>query len=445
MGFNLSELKRLQRETRFADLVDGKLDKEQPFNPHVRKFTARPLNELLKEGMGSFKDKIRGTAQDPKGLFDSIRKLIKGREDKEESLQVQDLLREVPLDMEEDILRLLQEQRVPTGNILEATVHAKSDPEGWVCGNYTDCCMPFGDSKNTDYMFNKGTQYFTVKNNGRIIAQSVIVDSFDKETNEPVVVLDNIEVANNYKDRSAVLSRIYKTFWAEYTSKKVKIGTGYSDLIPDGAKLESNNYSPKHQISYSDARGSSIYDLPKIKGVESLDKILTFANLTERDAETIAEMEKMAYPEGFLQGKGEALKLIQKQRELNLPGAASSFIVRQGNEPAGYLLVLPEESKMDSSEKAAHIYDMVVLPKFQGGIVARKMMERLLDTAKAYDVPAIEFEAREGTSYRLITNPRIAKWVESKGYELAYDELLPEYLGGEDFYFVRLERILEDE
>jgi ribosomal protein S18 acetylase RimI-like enzyme len=440
-GFNLSELQRLQNEQRFVDLLEGRLNKDQPFMPHKRTFTARPLHEILKEGLGSFKEKIRGTAQDPKGMFDAVRKLMKDKEVNGRQMQIQDLLREVPLDMEEDILKLLQEQRVATGALLEATVHEKSDPEGWVCGNYTDCCMPFGDSKNTDYMFNKGTQYFTIKYNGRIIAQSVVVDSLDRRSNEDVIILDNIEVANNYKNQSALLSRVYKTFWAEYTSKKVKIGTGYSDLIPDGARLESNNFSPKHSLSYSDAKGSQIYDLPKIRGVESLDNILTFANLTERDVETIAEMEKESYPEGLIQGKGQALEVIRKQRELELPGAASSFILRQGNEPAGYLLVLPEESKMNSGENVAHIYDMVVLPKFQGGIVARKMMERMLDTAKAYDVPAIEFEARESTSYRLITNPRIAKWIENKGYKLTYNEPLPDYLGGENFYYVRLENI----
>ncbi|MEI6479045.1 MAG: GNAT family N-acetyltransferase, partial [bacterium] len=416
-GFDLTQLKRFQEEPRFKELVEGKLDKEQPFLPHKRMFTARPLTELLKDGLGSFKEKIKGTAQDPKGLFNDVRKLMQDKEINGKQMQIQDLLREIPLDMEEDILKLLQDQRVATGVLLEATVHAKSDPDGWVCGNYTDCCMPFGDSKNTDYMFNKGTQYFTVKYNDRIIAQSVIVDSTDRKNNESVIILDNIEIANNYKNQAPILSRIYKTFWAEYTSLPVKIGTGHSDLTPDSAVLVSNTYSPKHSLSYSDATGSNIYDLPKIKGVESIDKILTFSNLSERDAETIAEMEKTAYPEGMVQGKGEALEVIRKSRELDLPGAASSFILRQGNEPAGYLLVLPEESKMNSNETVAHIYDMVVLPKFQGGTVARKMMERMLDTAKAYDVPAIEFEARESTSYRLITNPRIQKWMESKGYK----------------------------
>lgn len=440
-GFDLTKLKRFQEEPRFKELVEGKLDKEQSFLPHKRMFTARPLTELLKDGLGSFKEKIKGTAQDPKGLFNDVRRLMQDKEINGKQMQIQDLLREVPLDMEEDILKLLQDQRVATGALLEATVHAKSDPDGWVCGNYTDCCMPFGDPKNTDYMFNKGTQYFTVKYNDRIIAQSVIVNSTNRKNKESVIILDNIEIANNYKNQAPILSRIYKTFWAEYTSLPVKIGTGHSDLIPDSAVLVSNIYSPKHSLSYSDATGSNIYDLPKIKGVESIDKILTFANLSERDAETIAEMEKTAYPEGMVQGKGEVLEVIRKSREMDLPGAASSFILRQGNEPAGYLLVLPEESKLNSGETVAHIYDMVVLPKFQGGTIARKMMERMLDTAKAYDVPAIEFEARESTSYRLITNPRIQKWIESKGYKLSYNELLPSYLNGENFYYVRLEKI----
>lgn len=444
-GFNLTELKRLQGEARFTELVEGKLDKEQPFIPHTRVFTARPLGELLKEGLGSFKEKITGTAQDPKGLFSDIRKLMQGRDVNGKKMEIQDLLREVPLDMEEDVIKLLQAQKVATGVLLEATVHAKSDPDGWVCGNYTDCCMPFGDSKNTDYMFNKGTQYFTVKYNNRIIAQSVVVDAVDRQNNESVIILDNIEIANNYKNQAPILSKIYKTFWAEYTSLPVKIGTGHSDLTPDSAVLVSNNYLPKHSLSYSDATGSNIYDLPKIKGLESIDKILTFANLSERDVDTIAEMEKAAYPEGMVQGKGEALEVIRKSRELDLPGAAASFILRQGNEPAGYLLVLPEESKLNKNETVAHIYDMAVLPKFQGTTVARKMMERMLDTAKAYNVPAIEFEARESTSYRLITNPRIQKWMELKGYKLSYNELLPAYINGEDFYYVRLDKVQNQE
>ncbi len=137
--------------------------------------------------------------------------------------------------------------------------------------------MPFGDYKNTDYMFNPSCQYFTIKYNGRIVAQSVVIDGRNRQDNSDVVILDNIEVANNYKNLSPLLARVYQIFWAEYTSRPVKVGTGYSDLIPSGGKLEQNIYEPKTYVQYSDASGEQIYDLPKIQGVESLDEIVTFA------------------------------------------------------------------------------------------------------------------------------------------------------------------------
>jgi GNAT superfamily N-acetyltransferase len=437
-GFNLAALESMHKRADFQDLIEGKLDGEQPFHPYSRTFTGRALNEALREGLGSHKQKIRGTAKDPKGLFLALNQLVKDRDQGEKKMTVLDLLNSVPVDLEEDIIRLLREQQVDVGPIVEAQIHAKSDPGGWVCGNYTDCCMPFGDFKNDDYMFNRSTQYFTIKYNGRIVAQSVVVDSYDRENNKDVVVLDNIEVANNYKNLSPLLANVYQTFWTEYTSKPVKVGTGYSDLIPPGGKLEQNHCQAKTSLSYSDATGSQIYDLPKRHGVESMDKVVTFANLSERDAGLIAKMETEAYPEGMAQGKAYIADILQKQRDLEVPGAASSFVVRQGSEPAGYLLILPEESEVKNGERVAHMYDMVVLPKFRGSPVARKMMERVLDVASAYGVP-IEAEARGSTSYALLMNERIRKWFESKGFHLTKNEKLPRYLGGEDFYFVRFE------
>ncbi len=437
-GFNLAALESMRRRADFQDLFEGKLDKEQPFRPHSRTFVGCALTEALREGLGSQKQKIRGTAKDPKGLFHALNQLVKGREIGEKKMTALDLLNSVPMDLEEEVIRLLREQQVDVGPIVEAQVHAKSDPEGWVCGNYTDCCMPFGASYNDDYMFNRSTQYFTIKYNGRIIAQSVVVDSRDRETGEDVVVLDNIEVADNYKKLTPLLSNVYQTFWTEYTSKPVKVGAGHSDLIPPGGKLEVNRYESKTQLSYSDARGSQIYDLPKLRGVESMDKVISFANLSERDAKLIAKMEAEAYPEGMAQGKAYIANILREQRELEVPGAASSFVVRQGQEAAGYLLVLPEESEVQSGERVAHVYDMVVMPKFRGSSIARKIMERVLDVASVYGV-SIEAEARASTSYALLMNARIRKWFESKGFHLTKNEKLPQYLGGEDFYFIRLE------
>ncbi len=437
-GFNLSALESMMERQDFKDLVDGKLDAEQPFEPHKRVFISRDLTDVLQEGLGSHRRKIQGTANSPKKLFSQLKTMVAGRTIGDKKMTVIDLLQNIPTDLEEEIILLLQEQNVNVGPTIEAQVHAKSDSEGWVSGNYTDCCMPFGSSINTDYMFNPSTQYFTIKQGGRIIAQSVVVDGQDGRDNSDVVILDNIEVANNYKKLTPLLSRAYQTFWAEYTSKPVKVGTGYSDLTPPGGVLEENNFSSKTRLGYSDATGSRIYDLPKIRGVESADQVVSFANLTERDAELIAKMEAEAYPEKMEQGKAHILDIIKKQRELEVPGAASSFVVRKGNEPAGYLLVLPEKSEVNTDEQVAHIYDMVVLPKFQGSNIARKMMQRALDVASAYNV-SIEAEARASTSYALLMNKRIQRWIESNGFTLTKNEKIPEYLGGEDFYFVRFE------
>lgn len=437
-GFNLSALESMRGRADFQDLLEGKLDAEQPFKPHKRLFSGRALTEALQEGLGSYKKKIRGTAKSSKKLFHDLKQLIGGRTVGKKKMQVTDLLDNVPIDLEEEVLRLLQDQNVNVGPIIEAQIHPKSDPDGWVCGNYTDCCMPFGASNNTGYMFNPSTQYFTVKYNGRIVAQSVVVDGRDSRDDSDVVILDNIEVANNYKRLTPLLAKAYQTFWSEYTGKPVKAGTGYSDLTPPGGKLEPNNYRPKTRLGYSDATGSQIYDFPKIRGIESMDEIVTFANLTERDAELIAKMETEAYPEGMTQGKAHILDIIKKQRELDVPGAASSFVIRQGDEAAGYLLVLPEKSEVKPGERVAHVHDMVILPKFQGTGLAKKMMQRVLDVATAYNV-SIEAEARASTSYTLLMNERVRTWLESNGFHLTKNEKLPEYLGDEDFYFVRFE------
>jgi len=437
-GFNVAHLANLRQDEKFERLIAGELDKEQPFKPHKRTFCSRPLSEAISEGLGSRKKKIKGLAQSPKKLFAELNKLVKGREIDGKRLKVLDLLENVPIELEEDIIKLLQKQRVNTGPIVEAEIHAKSDPQGWVCGNYTDCCMPFGAYNNTDYMFNKSTQYFTVKYNGRIISQSVIVDSQDKRDNSDVVILDNIEVAHNYKNLNAMLSKVYKTFWSEYTSKPVKVGAGYLDLIPSGAKLEENNFIHKTRLHYSDSRGPKVYDMPKLRGVESIDQIVSFANLSERDADMVAKIEKETYPAGMTLGKARIAETLRRQRELEVPGAAGSFVIRKGDEPAGYLLLLPEDSKIKRGEQVAHVHDMAILPKFQGQGLAKEMLEHLLEVALIYKV-SIEAEARASTSYAMVMNESVRRWMESKGFYLVKNEKIPKYLGNEDFYFIRLE------
>lgn len=437
-GLNLAMLQSMLERDDVKQLFEGKFDEAQPFVPCKRIYTSRPLTELVREALGSRKEGVRGKAKDPKGLFFQLQQLIKGREIEGRQMQVADLFKFVPSDLEQEIIALLQEQEVKISPIIEAQIHAKSDPQGWVCGNYTDCCMPFGDPKNDDYMFNPSTQYFTVKYNGRIVAQSVVVDARDKRTGEDVIILDNIEVAHNYKNLSPLIADAYLRFWTEYTSRPVKVGSKNSDLIPPGVTIEDNHYSPKTHLSYSDASGSKIYNLPKLHSIEAMDRLITFSNVTERDSTLIAQIERESYPESMVQGESYIREILEKQRELEVPGAASSFIIRQGGEAVGYVLILPEESKIRSGEMVAHIYDMAILPKFRNLALVKRMMERIIGAASAYGV-SIEAETRLSTSYQLLMTPKVREWLEKKGFYLTNNEKLPAYLGGEDFYFVRLE------
>lgn len=437
-GFDVRALQSMLQRQDFADLINREFDKNQPFKPHIREFPGRPLGESLKEGLGSHKLKIKGTAQDPKLLFYGLKQLIRGRMVEGRPMEVIDLFNHVPVDLESDVLQLLRDQRVETGPVTEAQIHSKSDPEGWVSGNYTDCCMPFGDYKNNDYMFNPSTQYFTVKQNGRIIAQSVIVDSVNSESKEDVVVLDNIEVAHNYQHQGPLIANIYRIFWSEYTSRPVKIGAGYLDVIPPASKLETNKYTPKTQLSYSDATGASIYNLPKVEGIESLDEAVVFANITERSADLVTKLEQKIYPAGMVNGKSSILEVLKSQREQEVPGAAASFTLQQGKEMVGYVLMLPEPSEVTSEDRVLHIHDMAILPEFQGKGMANKMMEHILDAAANYRV-SIEAEARASTSYAMLMNERVKQWMAAKGFIMSHVHKKPAYMGGEDFYFVRLE------
>ena len=210
-------------------------------------------------------------------------------------------------------------------------------------------------------------------------------------------------------------------------------------MVPLGAVLEKNTYQPKTKLSYSDAKGAQIYNLPKIEGRVQTEKLLTFANISSRDVKAIAAIEAQVYPEDMVQGEEHIEEILQQSRQREIPGAAASFYVREGKEIAGYTLLLLDPSEFQTGQQAAHVYDMAVLPQFRGGKVMFQMWERILETAKTYDLP-IEAEARSNTTYALLENKRVQKWLEKRGFTRTQTKQLPNYLGDEDFYLVRLEQ-----
>src|SRR5690606_35424725 len=134
-------------------------------------------------------------------------------------------------------------------------LHMKSDPLGWVSGNYTDCCIPFGRTLNNDYMTSPATQYFTIAMGGRIVAQSVVVDAIDRRTGKRAVVLDSVEIANNYRDEQGEIQRIYRDFWDPFfPNRELLVGGASADpMLGARVRVDAARYRPTAPLDYADA------------------------------------------------------------------------------------------------------------------------------------------------------------------------------------------------
>lgn len=145
----------------------------------------------------------------------------------------------------------------------------KSDPRGWVCGDYTDCCMPFTSGKNQQYLTREDMSYFLISKNDSvgnrdIIAQSVLVYGEDETT--ITIAIDNIEIANRAvaKGERVIVAEAYQklkehlidTHGAKGKRLSIVIGTSYNDdggLITGECELRPVEAKPLHgKMRYSD-------------------------------------------------------------------------------------------------------------------------------------------------------------------------------------------------
>jgi hypothetical protein len=177
--------------------------------------------------------------------------------------------------------------------------------------------MPFGDGKNTVYMFNPNTAQFTlqIQRNGggmRTIAQSVLTKDKDIDASIPdvigqmgqegghlyqivpeqlleaspsVLACDTVEVAANYQDGhyTQVMEMVYADFFKEYMSRfgekqnfdpsKIVIGQGYGDALTNLPTIP-NTFAPLAPVSYSDKTGEDVY-------------IIDFAQTKKLDRKTV--------------------------------------------------------------------------------------------------------------------------------------------------------------
>ncbi|MEX2209971.1 MAG: hypothetical protein WD603_01575 [Patescibacteria group bacterium] len=258
-GFDFEALKDMMHRPEFRELREGGLDREQPYPATSRPFLPeRPLTEAVSAALGSQREGRPGAATRPKRLFHELKHLLAERRP---DLQVGDLCRDVPEELTQPVLEAVRRfearPEAITGPVLQATLHDKSDPEGWVCGNYTDCCMPFGRSTNNDYMTNPRTQYFTVKYRGRVIAQSVVIQSERISDGVPAIVLDSIEIAKKYAPMLPQINASYRGFWNGRWGQPILVGANdpahpMTGERADGTALR-ETYRPLGPVDYTDS------------------------------------------------------------------------------------------------------------------------------------------------------------------------------------------------
>lgn len=79
--------------------------------------------------------------------------------------------------------------------LLTVKIEDIKNPNYWFAWNHSVCCMSFWNIKQYDYMFQKGFSIINVYYKNKVIANSVIYTSH----NNNFLILDNIEIAPNYK------------------------------------------------------------------------------------------------------------------------------------------------------------------------------------------------------------------------------------------------------
>lgn len=105
-------------------------------------------------------------------------------------------------------------------------------------GNYTHCCIAMGNPTLIDYMCDLGMQVVEiVRDNGRVVGQTWLWIGED-EKGEPVLVLDNVEINNNYKKYSEQFKEALFSYCHRYAKaigiKRVYMGGIYNDMSTSG-------------------------------------------------------------------------------------------------------------------------------------------------------------------------------------------------------------------
>jgi hypothetical protein len=255
------------------------------------------VRQLLSDALGSQRTKIQGLAINVKELFSQSQRVLK-----DAGISVPDYLsgKSVPPEVEQQIRALAIDptfgMKVETMNF-KVAVHPKSAPEAATAGDETQCCMPFGDPIQNDYMTQPNAAHFTVQvvrgDRSRTVAQSVLTKDVDIERSSKlaffsddnrcdflfavakdrpaarVIAADNVEVNRNASDPKniAALIGVYQAFFSAYNAQHraqtgaessfMVVGKLHSDALKELPNVP-NTYAPQNLLEYTDKKSATV-------------------------------------------------------------------------------------------------------------------------------------------------------------------------------------------
>jgi len=490
-------------------LVNGDLDKIQTFKPMEivfyipidGEYRSLSIHELTKRALGSFREKIRGVAQNPKKLFTEVKKLLKKNEiDLQEfllgkagiSVEIEDKIKDLLFNSESGLKLKMKEYR--------AKLSEKSDPDAVVAGNDTACCMPFGSGKNNVYTYNPNCGQFLVQertNNEKwkTVAQSVLTKDINikmpipeiveaalsgyhsmseivsdeiLEKQKEIIVCDNIEVAPNAGASQDVLEIVYKEFFKHYlntdnnlTQNEFLVGLGYNDLV-FGDSVE-NTFLPTAPIGYSDNVGAETkkVSLTERSPAAILEKITKQTLHESKENNLLKGIEELTFADtitvSYIEGKAYADNqfLIEYMHNMENGLIAKDIWNTQNNRPNMSLKYRNNDGKMQgymlayegsvNGEAMLYIADLAALPeaKFAGGRLMNAFLE---EYKKNYldknDLRPIYAQARDKTSYRIMER-QLKKLGDKVGAEFKMEQVGDYQQGGDTMHkvIIRVKKI----
>lgn len=354
------------------------------------------------------------------------------------------------------------------------TILAHDDPRGMTIGLDTGCCMTVHGASysciKSGYRDKNAGFFALYEDNGQIVAQSY----FYTHPREPeVLVMDNIE-ANQGRDANTIVdlySDFFKTYLKERFAKdpnwkirEVHIGTQYGELVkPIVTRLpEVSIVSNPDSSVYTDAEDDQRLlfrltdkeiDEARAANTEPDDNTVKLTpthrttvgttSISQSQAALIQDLEAQLYPPEMRQYDDEEFL----NDELSMPSAEDySFIMDiqtdATKENIGYCIAYEADSETEpnSPEKCVYVADFGILPGYRNGLrTAINGLDQLLSRVKAKGKTKIEMEARESTSYRLLTSSLGQRILQARGFKLVDYGPSEQFSDSERTYLIRLD------